>query len=93
MIILMYRGMECLGSRAERRQIRTTDQIRGMTGHGCDAAVPWNAADDLDVRVCVRCNPSTDWGANVADDYEASEIFERWMDFMAQGLWMDDDEG
>ena len=64
-----------------------------MTGHGCDAAVPWNAEDDLDVRLCVRCNPATDWGSRVSEEYEANQIFERWMDFMAEGLWIDDDAG
>ena len=93
MIILMYRGMECLGSRVERRQIRTTDQICGMTGHGCDASVPWNAADDLDVRVCVRCNPATDWGARVSEEYEASQIFERWMYLMTEARRIDNDAG
>ena len=93
MLILRYRGMECIGSRLERRLIRNGNQICGMTGHGCDAAIPWNAADDLDARVCVRCNPATDWGASVEDEYQSSEIFERWIEYMAEGMWMDDDAG
>ena len=59
--MLQYRGMECLGSRGHKRLVREGDWLPGMTGHGCNVTIAWDGDDDLDCRVCIRCDPAQLW--------------------------------